>query len=79
MKEAQLYQLELTPDELAILAVMHLITRAVVQGKDGVPLAAVLVLTTVSEAYISFVEKLGKLTAAGIKHLEAQNEAQASA
>jgi hypothetical protein len=79
MKEAQLYQLELTPDELAILAAMHLITKAVVQGKGGAPLTAVLVLATVPEAYISFVEKLGKLTTAGIKHLEAQNEAQASA
>ena len=79
MKEAQLYQLELTPDELAILAVMHLITKVVVQGKCGVPLSAVLVLTTVPDAYISFVEKLGKLTTASIKHLEAQNEAQASA
>ena len=79
MKEAQLYQLDMTEDELVILAAMHLMTRAVVQGKGGVPLAAVLMLTTVPEAYISFVEKLGKLTAAGIKHLEAQNEAQASA
>jgi hypothetical protein len=78
MKEAQLYQLDMTEDELAILAAMHLMTRAALQGKGPDPIA-VLTIGIAIPTYESFVIKLDKLTQAGIVSLKAQNEAQASA